>query len=118
LEHRIRADKVENSVRIAGAASLLASFKLGGRGGWRRAREKHGLEAMRLPVRDASERKSTTDAAEISGHKRYWLLLDYAMTGLWIALLLSIVAYAVVEGEGALAQLDGLDLVAAYSTSP
>jgi hypothetical protein len=32
--------------------------------------------------------------------------------------LLSIIAYALVEGEAVLAQLDSLDLVAAHSLSP
>jgi|SRR5664279_351267 len=116
--HRIRAHKVESSVSIAGALSLLASFKLGGRGGWKRARENRRPQTTRLPEPDVGERTSSMGAAETGGHKRYWLWLDIAMTGLWVGLLLSIVAYAVVEGEAALAQLDGLDLVAAHSTAP
>jgi hypothetical protein len=49
---------------------------------------------------------------------RYWHWLDVAVTVLWVALLLSVVGYAIVEGETALAQLDGLALVATYSLSP
>jgi hypothetical protein len=116
--HRIRAHKVENSVSIAGASSLLASFKPGGRHGWKRARENRSAKTMPLLARDVGERAFSTGAAETGRHKRYWLWLDIAMTGLWVVLLLSIVAYAVVEGEAALAQLDELDLVATYSTSP
>jgi hypothetical protein len=40
------------------------------------------------------------------------------ITGLWVALLLSIIAYALIEGEAVMAELDGLDLVAAHSISP
>jgi hypothetical protein len=69
-------------------------------------------------ARDAGGNSFSTRADEAGGQKRYWLWLDIAMTGLWVALLLSIIAYAVIEGEIAMAQLDGLDLVPAYSTSP
>jgi len=69
-------------------------------------------------ARDAGDRTFSADAGETGRRKSYWLWLDIAMTGLWVALLLSIVAYAVIEGEAALAQLDGLDLVAAHSTTP
>ena len=40
------------------------------------------------------------------------------MTTLWVILLLSIVAYALVDGEAVLAELDGLNLVAAHSLAP
>jgi hypothetical protein len=115
---RIRADKVETSVGIAGALSLLASFKPGGRAGWKRAREKRGPGAMPTAARDSNGRSFPTRADEAGARKRYWHLLDIALTGLWVTLLLSIVAYAVIEGEMAMAQLDGLDLGAAHSTSP
>ena len=102
---------------FAGAVSLLASLKTGGRGGRRRALEKRELEAPRR-ARNGTERTSTTGAAEPGRRNRYWLWLNIAMTGLWVALLLSVVAYAVVEGEMAMAQLDDLALVATYSLSP
>jgi hypothetical protein len=116
--HRIRAHKVESSVNIAGALSLLASLKPGARDGGNRAPKNPGPGATRRLTRDAGDRTFSADAGETGRHKSYWLWLDIAMTGLWVALLLSIVAYAVVEGEAALAQLDGLDLVAAHSTAP
>jgi len=96
--------------------SLLASLKPGGRGGSRRARENRIPGTVRLAAGER-ERSLSGDAAESGRQKRYWLWLDIAMTGLWVALLLSVVAYAVIEGETAMAQLDGLDLVAARSTS-
>lgn len=114
---RIHADKVWSSASFAGAQSLLASIKSGTRGVWRRARENLGSEAGQAAARDADAQKRSAGAREAGRHRRYWLWLDVAMTSLWVALLLSIVAYAVVEGETAMAQLDGLDLVATYPIS-
>src|SRR5450432_4133557 len=116
--HRVRAHKVENSVSIAGALSLLASLKPGARDGGNRAAVRLESSAAPRLAREAGDRTFSTDAGETGRRKNYWLWLDIAITGLWVALLLSIVAYAVVEGEAALAQLDGLDLVAAHSTAP
>ena len=73
---------------------------------------------MRHETRDASERIASTDDAQTRRHKRYWHSLDHVITGLWVALLLSIIAYALIEGEAVMAELDGLDLVAAHSISP
>jgi hypothetical protein len=116
--YRIRADKVENSVGFAGALSLLASFKPGGRARGKRVREKRGPKAMPSAACDASGKTVSTHAEDSAEQTRYWHWLDVSMTGLWVALLLSVVAYAVIEGEIAMAQLDGLDLVATYSRSP
>jgi hypothetical protein len=69
-------------------------------------------------TRDASERIASTDDAPTRRHKRCWYSLDHVITGLWVALLLSIIAYALIEGEAVMAELDGLDLVAAHSASP
>jgi len=115
---RIRADKVESSVSVSGALSLLTSFKRGHRGGGRRALQQSASEAIRQQTRDPGERIAATENAPADKRKQYWLWLDNAITGLWVALLLSIIACALVEGEAVLARLDGLDLVATYSLSP
>ena len=73
---------------------------------------------MRQQTRNLGERIVATEDPATGERKRYWLWLDNAITGLWVALLLAIIAYALVEGEAVLAQLDGLDLVATYSLSP
>jgi len=73
---------------------------------------------MRQQTRDPGERIVATADPPVGEGKRYWLWLDNAITGLWVALLLAIIAYALVGGEAVLAQLDGLDLIAAYSVSP
>ncbi|HWZ72720.1 MAG TPA: hypothetical protein VN326_14775 [Casimicrobiaceae bacterium] len=103
---------------ITGASSLLASFKRGLRDGRRRALQKSVSDAMRQQTCDLGERIAATEDAPTGKRKRYWFWLDKAITGLWVALLLSIIAYALVEGEAVLARLDGLALVAAYSLSP
>ena len=115
---RIRACKVESSASVTGASSLLAPFKRGHRGGGPRILQKSACEIMRHDTCDASERIASTDDAQTRRHKRYWHSLDHVITGLWVALLLSIIAYALIEGEAVMAELDGLDLVAAHATSP
>ena len=69
-------------------------------------------------TRDPRERTAWSEDASTDSRKRYWLSLDHVVTGLWVALLLSIIAYALIEGEAVMAELDGLDLVAAHSISP
>jgi hypothetical protein len=105
-------------VSVSGALSLLTSFKRGHRGGGRGALQKSASEAIRQQTRDPGERITAPENAPADKSKRYWLWLDNAVTGLWVALLLSIIAYALIEGEAVLARLDGLDLVATYSLSP
>jgi hypothetical protein len=73
---------------------------------------------MRQQTSDPSERIASTDDAPTDRRKQNWLSLDHVITGLWVALLLSVIAYALIEGEAVMAELDGLDLVAAHSISP
>jgi hypothetical protein len=69
-------------------------------------------------TRDPCGRIAGSEDAPTGRRKRYWFSLDHVVTGLWVALLLSIIAYALIEGEAVMAELDGLDLVAAHSMSP
>jgi len=115
---RIRAHKIESSANIAGVSSLFASLKRGHRGRRHVALQKSTSEVIRQQTRDPGKRIVATADAPAGERKRYWLWLDNAITGLWVALLLAIIAYALVGGEAVLAQLDGLDLVAAYSLTP
>jgi hypothetical protein len=73
---------------------------------------------MRQQMSDPGERIVSSEGALTGRRKRYWFWLVRAITGLWVALLLSIIAYALVEGEAVLAQLDRLDLFAPYSSFP
>src|ERR1700676_3638742 len=57
---------------------------------------------------------STTERARKRGDSRGGL--HSVLAGAWAALLLAIVAYAVLEGEHVLAQLESLKVLAAYST--
>jgi hypothetical protein len=93
-------------------------LKRGHRGRRHLALQKNTSKVIRQQTCDPGERILATEDAPAAERKRYWLWLDNAITGLWVALLLTIIAYALVEGEAVLAQLDGLDLVAAYSLSP
>jgi hypothetical protein len=114
----IRAHKIESSANITGASSLFASLKRGHRGRRHRALQKSTSEVIRQQTRDPGEWFVATEDAPSGQRRRYWVWLDNAITGLWVALLLAIIAYALVDGEAVLAELDGLDLVAAYSLSP
>jgi len=117
---RIGVDTIETFARVAGALSLLASFRMGRGGEWRRAREKLGrLEATGVrKSRRPSREESTAAPARGPSRKRHLAWLDRAVTVLWVVMLLFIVGYATVKGELALADLDELDLVAIYSLAP
>ena len=115
---RIRAHKIESSANVTGASSLFASFKRGRRGQRHLALQKGTSKVLRHQTRDPGERIVAPGDAQTGERTRYWLWLDNTITGLWVALLLAIIAYTLVDGEGVLAQFDGLDLVAAYSLSP
>jgi hypothetical protein len=117
---RTGVDTIETFARVAGALSLLASFRMGRGGEWRRAREKFGRLAttgLRKPRRPNNEAPAPTPAPGPS-RKRQLAWLDRAVTVLWIVSLLFIVGYATVKGELALADLDELDLLAVYSLAP
>ena len=112
----MRADRVEDFVSLAAALSLLASLKSRSRRP-PRARKQVGPGGA---LHDASLADSQSPSPEPSrdARTRYWRWLDHAIVGSWIAMLLSVIAYALVEGEEVMAQLDGLDLVTAYSLLP
>ena len=73
---------------------------------------------MRQQTRDPGEQIDSSEGAPSARRKRYWFSLDHVITGLWVTLLLSIIAYALIEGEAVRAELDGLDLVVVHSMSP
>lgn len=116
LEVSISADAFESFAPLAGALSLLALYKIGRGSGWHRARPRvaEGRNA-RCSSRDSS-RGSSPQPGPASESKR--LRLHAIVVGLWIALSLALLSYATIEGERALADLDGLDLVATYTWSP
>ena len=110
-EDFIGVDTIESFARLAGARSLLASFKIGRGGGWNRARQRlargtsyRARHACVLVHREWRPNPGTT--------KRYRDRLRALIVALWIALLLSIVGYAAVAGEAGMAQLDDLGFVA------
>jgi hypothetical protein len=104
----IGAETIENFARIAGAISLLASFKIGRGGGWTRARQRLARSTNRIRRARAPPRKrSASTPGEI---RRYRDRLRVLIVALWIALLLSMLGYAAVEGEAGLAQLDDIGI--------
>jgi hypothetical protein len=124
--YRIRADRIVHFAGLTGAPSLWAWLLSRGRDRRRPLRHEPGLIAssemaaseVAKSWRPSTEPSTQPGGTETDARKRYWRWLDVAFTVLWVALLLSIVGYAVVKGESALAELDGLALVATYSLSP
>jgi hypothetical protein len=114
----IGVDTIETFARVAGALSLLASFRTGWGGEWRRTREKLGRPAITGRKRRPSGEAPATTPARSPRRKSQLAWLDRAVTVLWIVTLLFIVGYATVKGELALADLDELDLLAIYSLAP
>jgi hypothetical protein len=107
----IGVDTIESFARLAGAISLLASFKIGRGGGWTRARQRlaRGTLFRMLQARAPAHRGSASPEAPCrEGSRRYRDRLRALIVALWIALLLSIVGYAAVEGEAGMARLDDI----------
>src|SRR5438552_5872600 len=100
------ADTIESFARLAGALSLLASFKIGRGSGWTRARQRLA-RSTRLRTRRAHAQIRKGSA---STRAPYRDRLRELMVALWIALLLSIVGYAAVDGEAAMAQLETIGI--------
>jgi hypothetical protein len=106
------ADTIESFARLAGAISLLASFKIGRGGGWTRARQRLA-RSTRYRTRQAHaqiRKGSASTRAPVGGIKRYRDRLRALIVALWIALLLSIVGYAAVDGEAGMAQLETIGI--------
>ena len=95
--------------------SLLASLKRHHRGAGRHLAQNIG---EKLPQSRDGDGRNDSAGVSAASRKSLRLRLNDAITLLWVVLLLSIVVYALVDGEAMLAQLDGLDLVAAYSIAP
>ena len=102
-------DTIESFARLAGAISLLASFKIGRGGGWTRARQKLARSTLyrTRQTRAPTRKRSASTPGEI---RRYRDRLRVLIVALWIALLLSILGYAAVEGEAGMAQLDDIGI--------
>ena len=103
-------------MNAGGALSLLASIKRGHRGEGRRVHPSSACEASARQTPEANG--GIAPSAPPPSGMRFRLRLHDAVTALWAILLLSIVAYTLIEGEAALADLDGLDLIAAHSLAP
>jgi len=103
------ADTIESFARIAGAISLLASFKIGRGGGWTRARQRLARSTLHRTrqTRAIDRKRSASTPREI---RRYRDWLRVLIVALWIAILLSIVGYAALEGEAGMAQLDDIGI--------
>jgi hypothetical protein len=115
---RIRAHRIVHFAGLTATPSLLTWLRSRGRHHGQALRYERGSVTVSQSSRDSIEPSGAPDRTATDARMRYWHWLDVAVTVLWVALLLSVVGYAIVEGETALAQLDGLALVATYSLSP
>jgi hypothetical protein len=101
----IGVDATESFARLAGALSLLASYKLG-RAGWLRGRRSAArdplVRARKLRPRNPSSRRPGAIDAATRDRLR-------AIAGLaWVLLLLAVLGYAAVAGEEGIARFDEL----------
>jgi hypothetical protein len=118
LEVRISVDAFEGFARLASAVSLLALYKIGRGSGWHRSRQRAaGERALRKPG-SSSPRGSSSAPGPAPESKPGPLRLHAIVAGLWIVLSLALLSYATIQGELALADLDGLELLTTYSWSP
>jgi hypothetical protein len=99
------------------ALALLASYKIGRGGGWSRARQRVARTAFGVPQkpRDSGGRSSSPTPGPMREARRRRFSVHVIVAGMWFALSLLLIGYATLRGEIALAELDGLDLVATYS---
>ena len=111
----IRADTIDTLTRLAGALSLFASFRIGRPNRWRHAREKLLHVTDRV---ERSARRQRNASRPKTSRKRVAAWADALVAALWMALLLFVVGYVALKGESAMAELDGLDLVATYALEP
>ena len=103
-------DGIESFARLAGAISLLASFKIGRGGGLNRARQRLARSA-RYRTRQAQIRRASASAPPpFERSRRYRDRVGALIVALWIALLLSIVGYAAIHGEAGMAQLETIGI--------
>ena len=105
-------------MNFGGAVSLLASLKRGFRDGGCRTLQNTPFEETRQQRCGASDGFESTVEGSTGDHRKRRLRLIDAVLVLWVVLLLSIVAYALADGPAVFAELDGLDLCAAYSLAP
>ena len=87
---------------------MLASFKIGRGGGLNRARQRLARSA-RYRTRQAQIRRASAPAP-FERNRRYRDRVGALIVALWIALLLSIVGYAAIDGEAGMAQLETIGI--------
>ena len=104
------ADTIESFARLAGALSLLASFKIGRGSGWTRARQRLARSTCFRTRRAQTRRASASVPVPFERSRRYRDRLSALIVALWIALLLSIVGYAAIDGEAGMAQLETIGI--------
>ena len=93
---------------------MLALYRIGRGSGWHRARQRvaRGEGGSRTSSRGGARGPERT-----SGPRRSRLRLHSVVAGAWIVLSLLLLAYATLEGESAVSDLDGLELVTTYAGS-
>jgi hypothetical protein len=112
-------EKIERVSKIAGAVSFLAVLRLGLEGGWTYACQKlRYLVPTGLRKVPCAGREAVAKADErCPGRKRRRQWLGQVLTLLWVAVLLLIVAYATIQGEAMMADLDQLHLFTPHTRS-
>jgi hypothetical protein len=108
----------DSFVRLATAVSLLALHEIGRGSGWHRARQRGVAPGGPRALRDAWSRGSPPSPGPQSEPEHARPRLHAIVAGAWIVLSLLLLGYATVEGELALADLDGLQILTTYTGTP
>jgi hypothetical protein len=104
--------------RLARLGVLFARFKAIRLRRWRRSAtaSAHCVTCAAAPRVDSSARSPPVSSGPGAGGNSILARLQALLVWIWVAFLLVVVAYATVAGEHALAKLDTLKVLAAYST--
>lgn len=107
----LSTDLVDEITRVSGALALLAAYRIGSGGGWTGARQR--LARSRNGARSARPKRargSSLAQGPLRKARRYGDRLRLGVAVIWMALLLSILVYAEVKGEGGLAEFEAMGL--------
>ena len=106
----LSTELIDGLTRVSGAIALLAAYKIGSGGSAPRARQRLARAGVvgHRHARTTSGRGSASIESPPKKAKRFGDRLRFGAALVWMALLLSILAYAQVTGEAALAPSEAI----------
>jgi hypothetical protein len=109
------AGAIESFAKLAGTLALLASFKIGRKGGSQRVRQRFArTTALARRTRLVDDRAPSPRPNCKRNYGRRHVGVSRVLVVLWLALLLFIVGYVTVRGPSALSDLDDAKVIKDY----